>query len=64
MLFITTNPPNTVLMIVGVKDSSQLNKLFTILNIAVIVFIVAFGITSADLDNWMIPVNVTRLFRR
>ena len=45
-------------MILGVKESSALNKFFTILNIAVIVFIVAFGAINVDLNNWRLHVNV------
>lgn len=42
------------LMVVGVKESSLLNKLFTALNILVILFIVAFGASKLDIKNWQI----------
>ena len=41
-------------MVVGVKESSLLNKLFTALNILVILFIVAFGASKLDIQNWQI----------
>lgn len=44
----------TALMVVGVKDSSLLNKLFTALNILVIAFIVGIGSFRLDINNWQI----------
>jgi len=44
----------TLMMVVGVKESTTLNKLFTGLNIVVIGFIVIVGSLKADINNWMI----------
>ncbi len=46
-------------MVVGVKDSSNMNKAFTLLNIIVIGFISIAGVLKADIKNWEIPVNVS-----
>jgi cationic amino acid transporter 3 len=46
------------LMVVGVKESSLLNKIFTALNILVILFIVAFGASKLDIKNWQIKPSV------
>jgi hypothetical protein len=45
-------------MVMGVKESTLLNKLFTLLNIAVIAFIVACGSITANAKNWDIHVYV------
>lgn len=45
-------------MVIGVKESTLLNKLFTVLNIVVIGFIVICGAIKADIANWNVEVNV------
>lgn len=45
-------------MVVGVKESATMNKLFTFLNIVVIGFIVVVGAFKADLNNWMLNPDV------
>lgn len=47
----------TCLMIIGVKESSFINKIFTMLNITVLSFIIITGATKANFDNWSISVN-------
>ena len=47
-------------MIVGVKESSLLNKIFTILNIVVICFIFVSGVFKADINNWKLDPKVKR----
>ena len=49
------------MLIIGVKESSMLNSVFTILNIAVILFIVIAGSIKANFDNWKLKPNVNRL---
>jgi len=44
----------TLLMVVGVKESTFMNKLFTGINIVVIGFIVIAGSLKADISNWRI----------
>lgn len=39
-------------MIAGVKESSFLNKIFTLLNILVLMFIFVAGLTRASQINW------------
>lgn len=36
----------------GVKEFATVNKIFTVLNIGVICFVVIAGLTQADLHNW------------
>jgi hypothetical protein len=45
-------------MVVGVKESSLLNKIFTALNILVISFIVVSGASKLDSKNWQIKPSV------
>jgi amino acid transporter len=45
-------------MVVGVKESSLLNKLFTLLNIFVIMFIFVSGVVKSDLSNWKLNPQV------
>ena len=44
---------------IGVKESSFLNKIFTALNLAVISFIIICGATKANGDNWRVVPNVS-----
>lgn len=52
-------------MVVGVKDSSNMNKVFTLLNVIVIGFISIVGAFKADIKNWEIKADVSKylLFR-
>lgn len=43
-----------VLLLIGVKESTFLNKLFTVLNIFIILLIAICGSTKADFNNWKI----------
>ena len=49
-----------VLLIVGVRESSFLNKVFTVLNIFVILVITIIGATKADFKNWSIASDVKK----
>ncbi|XP_002129428.2 high affinity cationic amino acid transporter 1-like [Ciona intestinalis] len=42
----------TALIAFGVKEFAMVNKIFTVLNIGVILFVVIAGMTQADLHNW------------
>ncbi|CAF0949667.1 unnamed protein product, partial [Brachionus calyciflorus] len=42
----------TCFMLVGVKESALMNKIFTVLNITVLSFIIITGATKADFSNW------------
>lgn len=48
----------TVLMIIGVKESTLMNKIFTFLNVLVLSFIIVTGATKVDFDNWQINTDV------
>ena len=37
---------------IGVKESTFMNKLFTMLNLSVILFVIIFGSVKADIHNW------------
>ncbi|XP_050304475.1 high affinity cationic amino acid transporter 1 isoform X2 [Anthonomus grandis grandis] len=43
----------------GLKESSMVNNIVTVLNILVVLFIVVTGSLKADLANWQIPANTT-----
>uniref|UniRef100_A0A8C4Q392 Cationic amino acid transporter C-terminal domain-containing protein n=1 Tax=Eptatretus burgeri TaxID=7764 RepID=A0A8C4Q392_EPTBU len=40
------------ILALGVKESTLINKVFTVVNIAVIVFVILVGLSKSDLDNW------------
>ena len=45
----------TVVLCLGVKESTRFNNIFTCLNIAVVLFVTIFGLIHADIDNWSLP---------
>ncbi|XP_067130420.1 high affinity cationic amino acid transporter 1-like [Centruroides vittatus] len=45
----------TVLLSFGVKESSKLNNVFTIVNLLVVVYVVICGSFKADIHNWELP---------
>ena len=45
----------TVILSIGVKESTRFNNIFTCLNIAVVLFVTVFGFIHADVKNWHIP---------
>jgi len=47
----------TCLMIIGVKESALANKIFVLINIATLSFIIILGGTKADFTNWNLKVN-------
>ena len=49
-------------MVIGVKESTAMNKLFTALNIIVIGFIVICGAFKTDVGNWKIDAQVKIIF--
>jgi amino acid transporter len=46
------------MLIIGVKESSILNSVFTLLNIVVILFIIIAGAIKSDFNNWKLKPNV------
>ncbi len=47
-------------MIVGVKESSIFNNIFTCLNLGVLTLIIVSGIWFDDVKNWQVPEEVVR----
>jgi len=46
------------LMIIGIRESGLINKLFAVFNIALLLFIIIIGATRADISNWNLRPNV------
>ncbi|XP_010785527.1 cationic amino acid transporter 2 [Notothenia coriiceps] len=50
----------------GVKESTLINKIFTVINIVVLLFVVISGFIKGDISNWQISeealINATALF--
>jgi len=47
------------MMIIGVKVSYLINKIFTMINITVLSFIIITGATKANFANWSLDVSVS-----
>jgi amino acid transporter len=47
----------TFLMIIGVKESARANKIFVLLNIAILSFIIILGATKIDFNNWNLKIS-------
>lgn len=45
----------SILLAVGVKESSLLNNIFTVINLCTVVMVIVTGIMKADPSNWSIP---------
>ncbi|CAH8497152.1 unnamed protein product [Heterobilharzia americana] len=49
----------TILLSVGVKESTMINNIFTVINLCVITFIIIAGLIYADINNWRVnPADV------
>ena len=48
------------LMIIGVKESTFLNKIFTSIKVLILLFIIICGTTKVNVDNWRINTNVNK----
>jgi len=49
------------LMIIGIKESGFINKVFTLFNVVLLLFITIIGATRGDLSNWNLKPNVMRI---
>ncbi|XP_033103915.1 cationic amino acid transporter 2-like [Anneissia japonica] len=47
----------SILLSIGVKESSRFNTIFTIVNLLVLTYVIICGLFKADGDNWKIPEN-------
>ena len=43
---------SAALIAFGVKEFATVNKIFTVLNVFVIIFVIIAGLTKADFHNW------------
>ncbi len=46
------------LMLIGIKESGFINKLFTVFNVVLLLFIIILGATRGNLSNWNLRPNV------
>lgn len=44
-------------MIVGVKESALMNKIFTVFNVLILSMIIVTGATQANFSNWNLEIN-------
>ncbi len=49
----------TCFMIIGVKESTLMNKVFTVMNVSILSFIIVCGATKANFNNWKIETEVS-----
>lgn len=51
----------------GVKESTTINKIFTVINVLVLVFVAISGFIKGDISNWQISkeslINATAEFK-
>ena len=45
----------TVMLALGVKESTRFNSLFTGINLLVVMFVIVYGALKVDLHNWNLP---------
>ena len=48
----------TILLIIGVTESSLLNSIFTLTNLAIVLFIFITGAIKAGFKNWKLKLDV------
>ena len=46
------------LMLIGIKESGFINKVFTVFNVVLLLFIIITGATRGDISNWKLRPNV------
>ena len=52
----------TVVLALGVKESTTMNNVFTLVNLAVVTYVIICGSVRADVTNWSIsPDRVRRV---
>ena len=50
----------TLVLAVGVQESTRFNNIFTILNLSVVMFVIVAGFAESDVENWNIDVTVAK----
>jgi amino acid transporter len=50
------------MMIIGVKESTAINKILTFIKLLILLFVIICGATKANFNNWIINTNVNKLF--
>ena len=48
-------------MIIGVKESTTINKILTLFKILVLIFVIIAGATKANFDNWNINITASQI---
>jgi len=46
------------LMLIGIKESGFINRVFTVFNVVLLLFIIVTGATRGDVSNWNLKPNV------
>lgn len=46
-----------VLLCLGVKESTVINNVLTVVNLGIIAYVVICGLFKLDIHNWQIPEN-------
>ena len=47
----------TLILCIGVKESSRFNNIFTCLNITVVIFVTFCGLIKSDIHNWQLTLD-------
>ena len=50
-------------LLIGVKESTMVNRVFVCLNITILLFIIIAGATKANANNWHISISEVMLFK-
>ncbi|XP_015784881.1 cationic amino acid transporter 2 isoform X1 [Tetranychus urticae] len=45
----------TVMLAIGVKESTRFNSVFTLINLSIVIFVIVCGSFKSDFKNWKIP---------
>lgn len=51
----------TIMLALGVKESTRFNSIFTMINLSIVVFVIVCGAFKADIHNWKLDKKLDRL---